>query len=220
MINKPTLGFLTTLRSNNNREWFQENKQQYQASRDNFVHITDFLIQAISQFDKSIAGLKPSDCIFRINRDIRFSNDKSPYKTNFGAFICPGGRNSGFGGYYFHIEPGASMIAGGVYMPASTILKALRQEIFDNYEEFRDIITEAGLNRQFGNLWGEKLKTRPKGFAEDFDGIEYLKYKHYILSRGFSDNEILKPDYLNQVIADFKLVFPLNRFLNQAIREL
>ena len=219
MVNKEVFDFLSAIKNNNYREWFQENKKTYEACKQSFIHTVELLISGISQFDKSIAGLLPKDCIFRINRDIRFSKDKSPYKTNFGAFITPGGRNSGKAGYYIHVEPGNSFLAGGIYMPPSPVLKAIRQEIFDNYEEFLEIVNDEEFIRNFGELEGEKLKTRPKGFPEDFEGIEFLKFKNYTVMDNKSDDEMTGNDFYNSAIDEFKALFPLIRFLNNIEKQ-
>lgn len=220
MITAEILDFLKNLKDNNNRDWFHSQKARYNQCREGFVHLVEIVIHEISQFDSSIKGQIPKDCIFRINRDIRFSKDKSPYKTNMGAFITPGGRNGGYAGYYLHIEPGASMIAGGIYMPSSPVLKAIRQEIYDNLEEFEDIVKNETFIRYFGvELWGEKLKTRPKGFDETFRGLEYLKYKHYTVSQNKTDEEIVSDNMVNETSAVFEAMYPFNRFINQVIHE-
>ncbi|MBN1115701.1 MAG: DUF2461 domain-containing protein [Bacteroidales bacterium] len=220
MINALLYRFLTDLSKNNNKEWFQENRKTYNTCRESFIYSVELMIRGISEFDKSIAGLQPKNCIFRINRDIRFSNDKRPYKTNFGAFMAPGGRNSGKGGYYLHIEPGLSMIAGGIYMPSGPVLKTIRNEVYNNLEEFESIVTEEDFVKHFSGLTGEKLKTKPQGFPDDFEGMEYLRFKHYIVSRNISDKQTQSPEFFNELMMYFESIYPLNRFLNQAVAEL
>lgn len=214
MISKETYQFLKDLRNNNYKEWFHENRPVYDSCRQHFIHVVEILIHEISHFDKSISGIQPKDCIFRINRDIRFSNDKSPYKTNFGAFITPGGRNAGKAGYYIHIEPGGSFLAGGIYMPPSPILKAIRQEIFENYDEFLEIVKDKSFVKYFGDIDAEKLKTAPRGFPKDFIGVEYLKFKHYTVMDAKTDVEFMSEDFLSIVIEEFKALQPLNTFIN------
>lgn len=220
MIKKEIFEFLEDLKANNNREWFQDNKDIYQSLRTDFMHIVEMLIHEISQFDRSIAGLQPKDCIFRINRDIRFSKDKSPYKTNIGGFITPGGRNSGKAGYYIHVEPGASMLAGGIYMPPSPILKAIRTEIYENADEFKEILDQADFKQYFGGLTGEKLKSAPRGFPKDYEDLELLKYKHYTVLMEVKDNELQHPDFFTKALEVFEAMYPLNRFLNQVVSQL
>ena len=217
MFDPDILTFLKDLKQNNNRDWFQANKATYQACKDNFISNIELIIHTVSQFDNSVAGLAPKDCIFRINRDIRFSKDKSPYKTNFGAFIAPGGRNKGKAGYYVHIEPGNAFLAGGIYMPPSPVLKAIRQEIFENFEEFRQIVEDKTFVKHFKYIDADKLKTKPKGFPDDFEGLEYLKFKHYTVLKSINDKDFLQPDFMNVVKEVFEALFTLNRFLNYAI---
>ena len=133
--------FLSALKKNNNKEWFEANRKEYETSKKWFEELFENLISGISKLDKGVADLKPKDCLFRINRDVRFGKDKSPYKSNFGAAIAQGGRKSPFGGYYIHIEPGASFIAGGIHMPESEVLKNIRQEIDYNFKDFKKIIS-------------------------------------------------------------------------------
>ncbi len=218
MISPEIYKFLNNLAANNNREWFQDNKKVYQECKESFSYVVELLIHLTAKIDSSVKGLTPKDCIFRINRDIRFSKDKSPYKTNFGAFIAPGGRNRGTGGYYIHVEPNYSMLAGGIYMPASPVLKAIRQEIFDNYDEFLSIVSDEEFVACFNGIEGEKLKTKPKGFPDDFVGIEYLKFKHYGVQCMYNDKEMQSDNFVNEVKRVFGLIYPLNRFLNYAIK--
>ena len=149
-------GFLGELRKNNNREWFQANRKWYEQCRSEFEFFVTLLINEIGKFDRSIGALKASDCLFRIYRDIRFSPDKTPYKTNFGAYIAKGGRKSEFAGYYFHIEPGNCMLAGGIYMPSKEILKAIREEIYHNTEDFLAIIHNKDFQKVFLEISGDR----------------------------------------------------------------
>ncbi len=218
MINSSTFAFLNDLKANNNREWFHDNKKRYDEARQNFIHVLEILIHEIGQFDSSIKGQLPKDALFRINRDIRFSKDKSPYKTNIGAFITPKGRNSGYAGYYVHLEPDNSFLAGGIYMPPSPILKSIRQEIFENFDEFKSIVENAEFKNQFGEeLYGDKLKTRPKGFPEDFIGMEYLRFKHFTVAKSVSDIFMTNGDFLRNTLDTFKILYLFNRFLNYAV---
>jgi len=137
MISPNIIKFLTTLKENNNRDWFNKNKKWYQRSIEEFEVYVNCLIGEIQKFDVDIRFLAAKDCIFRIYRDIRFSKDKSPYKTNFGAFIVKDGRKSGNAGYYLHIEPGSSFLGGGIYMPPAETLRVVRKEIFENTKEFK-----------------------------------------------------------------------------------
>ena len=130
------LQFLQELSENNNREWFNDNRERYEKSRDKIIFLTEVLINEIKKIDPEIAGINPKDCMFRIFRDVRFSKDKQPYKTNFGSFIAKGGRKSIYPGYYFHIEPNQSFVGGGVYMPQAEPLKAIRNYMAGHAPDF------------------------------------------------------------------------------------
>jgi uncharacterized protein (TIGR02453 family) len=160
------------------------------------------------------------DTIFRIYRDIRFSRDKTPYKTNFGAYISKGGRRGRYAGYYLHVEPGASMLAGGIYMPPPDVLKAVRTEIYENVEEFKGIIGSREFKDYFGELWGEKLKSVPQGFPADFKDGDLLKFKHYTAAMDVPDSEVLDEGYTEKVIKVFRALKPFNRFLNNAVENI
>jgi uncharacterized protein (TIGR02453 family) len=214
-----SFSFLRALKTNNNREWFNSHKNLYLDAKQEFESITELLIHEISSFDKDIAGLAAKDCIFRIFRDVRFSHDKSPYKTNFGAYLSKGGKKSYYAGYYFHIEPNESMIAGGIYMPPAPVLKAVRNEIFEHTDEFNEIIEEKDFVKHFGDFSGEKLKTAPKGFPKDFPDIELLKYKNYIVVENKTDKELMNDSLIKELKEGFKRIYRLNQFLNEAIKE-
>jgi len=216
---KKILRFLTDLKGNNNREWFQANKGQYQEALDRFRNVTGKVISGIRALDPELPDMEAKDCIFRIYRDVRFSADKSPYKTRFGAIISEGGRKMAFAGYYFHIEPGASIIGGGIYRPESPILKKVRKDIFENPEEFEAIISNKGFLATFGGLQGEKLKNPPRGYPQKASSIEWLKYKSYTVFKNYTDKEVCAPDFLDNVIDGFSKMIPMIHFLNYAIRE-
>jgi uncharacterized protein (TIGR02453 family) len=218
MLNKKLLQFLSDLKENNYKEWFHENKATYQTVKTEFEEFLAHTIANIAQFDKSVKTLEPKQCIFRINRDVRFSNDKSPYKTNFGGFIVPGGKKAGNAGYYIHIEPGNCFLAGGVYMPAPDILKAVRTEIFENTDDFKKIINNKKFKSSFkGILDDGKLKTAPKGFPKDFEDIDLLRYKHYIVSKTINEDLITSDKFLDEINSVFKTIYPFNSFINEAI---
>ena len=213
------LSFLTELKKNNNRDWFTSNKSWYEKVKKDFENIVLKLIQEVSLFDPDIGYPDPKKCIFRIYRDVRFSKDKSPFKTNFGGFIVKGGRNSGNAGYYLHLEPGESMIAGGAYMPESNILRNIRMDICHRTNEFLDIINEKSFVKTFGELEGEKLKKIPKGFPEDFAYPEIIKYKSYTVLVPLKKEDLNKSDdVIIKMTADiFSTMHPFINFLNQAI---
>ena len=218
MISREMLDFLKELANNNTREWFHANKKRYQLIRKEYEQFVAHLIGEIATFDESVKNLHPKDCIFRINRDIRFSNDKSPYKTNFGAYITPGGRKAGFAGYYFHVEPGNSFVAGGIYRPPADRLKAIRTEIYENTGDFKEIIEDPDFKEEFGSIYSdEKLKTAPKGFPKDFEDIELLNYKDYTVLKPLTDDMLTSDELVEEVIRAYQTLYPFNQFLNEAI---
>jgi uncharacterized protein (TIGR02453 family) len=214
-----SFSFLRLLQKNNTREWFHSHKDIYNEAKQEFESITEVLIHEISSFDKDISGLTAKDCIFRIFRDVRFTLDKSPYKTNFGAWMAKGGKKSLFAGYYFHIEPNESILAGGIYMPPAPVLKAVRNEIFQHIDEFNDIISEKNFVSHFGGFSGEKLKTAPKGFPKDFKEIDLLKFKNYTVIESKSDQYMMNNSLLKDLKESYKRMHRLNKFLNEAIKE-
>ncbi len=216
-LNKSTLEFLKELKENNYREWFQANQTAYKDAKRNFETFVQELINEIIAFDPELKGLEVKNCVFRINRDVRFTHDKSPYKTNFGAFMVKGGKKNGdkYAGYYFHVEPNGCMIAGGAYIPPSPWLNAIREKISDESEEFLSILNEKEFKKFFGTVTGEKLKTAPKGYPSDHPQIEYLKLKSILATADIADDKAISPDYFKYVIRGFKAMKPLNDFLNR-----
>lgn len=215
------LAFLSELKDNNNREWFAGNKDRYESTRKDFERISTALILDISKFDDDIKHVDAKDCVFRIYRDTRFSHDKTPYKTHYGVFIAAGGgRKSVRAGYYFHLEPGNCFIATGVWCPPSEILKALRQSIYDNIDEFKEITSQQGFSRYFKTFYEEdKLKTAPKGFPKDFPDIDLLKLKHYMVEYKLDEFMLSQNDLVPKVAEIFKVAHPLNVFLNYTVDE-
>ena len=212
------LNFLVALQRNNNKAWMEENQVDYQKARNTFIDITDFLIKGMASLDKHVADLEPKRCIFRINRDIRFSKDKSPYKANMGAYLAKGGRNNGYAGYYLHLAPNdQSFIAGGIYQPTADVLKKIRQEIDYNGDDLDAAVNTAHFKKLFGSLQGEKLKRPPKGYDIDHPQIEWLKMKSFLATCSVKDSVVVKKGFLPQVLTTFQALVPLNQFLNTAI---
>ena len=215
-IDKNTIEFLKALSNNNNKEWFDKNRAQYIAAKNNFETFVQELIHEITEFEPILKGLEAKSCIYRINRDIRFSNDKTPYKTNLGALIMKGGRKNfcRYPGYYLHIEPNNCFLAGGAYMPPPDWLTAIREKISEQPDEFLRIINAVELKKYFSELQGEKLKKAPKGFDPAHKQIELLKYKNYYVSKQVSDKQIIESGYLKYVLNIFKTVKPFHDFLD------
>jgi uncharacterized protein (TIGR02453 family) len=215
------LRFLSELKANNNREWFAENKIWYDQVRVEFEQISKELITAISTFDEKIKHVEVKDCVFRIYRDIRFSNDKTPYKTHFGVYIASaGGRKSQRAGYYLHLDPAGSFFGGGVWCPEPPLLKALRQSVYDNIEELNEIRTNPEFSQYFNTFYEEdKLKTVPRGFPKEFHDAELLKLKHYLVDYKFDETILRASDFVSRVAGIAKCVYPFNRFLNFTVDE-
>lgn len=211
--------FLNELSENNNREWFQKNKKWYDESREKVLFLTEVVINEIRKFDPDVPLLEPKDCLFRIFRDVRFSHDKSPYKTNFGSFIAKGGRKSSYAGYYFHIEPSGSFVGGGIYMPAAEPLKAIRDYIAENGEEFLLLTNNKNFKKVYPEMMDDKLKTAPKGYSPDHEFINLLRYKSFAFSSQFDKSQILADNYIEKLVHSFKTLQPVNRFLNDALEN-
>lgn len=215
-IKPPTLNFLSDLKLNNNREWFNKNRKRYDDAKENFETFVQAIINEIVSFDPIMKGLEAKSCTYRINRDIRFSPDKTIYKTHLGAFIVRGGKRNGdkFAGYYVHVEPGNSMIAGGAYMPPSPWLMAIREKIDEQGNTLLKIISDKNFIKYFGEIEGEKLKSAPKGYSKDHPYIELLRFKSFLAAKIISDKEIVSKECFELFIKASKAMKPLNDFLN------
>ena len=208
-----TLQFLRNLEKNNNREWFNENKTLYHEAQQDVISFVEKLIEEMADFDEEMGKLEAKKSVFRIYRDTRFSKDKTPYKTNFGAGLGMGKGNK-ISGYYLHIEPGKSFLAGGVYKPEPTILKTIRQEISAFGDEFLEILERDEFRNYFRGLSVEdKLKKVPQGFEKDDKMAEYLKLKHFIVTHPISDEQLLSENAVKEFTKIFKAMKPLNDFL-------
>ncbi len=220
MLQTSTLKFLKDLQKNNNKPWFDANRKAYEAAKADYLSFVQAVIEKHSKKDPSIAHLAAKDCIFRINRDVRFSKDKSPYKTNMGAYMTKDGKKSFSAGYYFHMEPGGSFAGGGLYMPPPELLKNVRQEIDYNWKEFYKIINSKKFKTVFGDLSTEgdmKLSRPPKGYEADNPAIEYIKLKSWVGTQAFSDADLTSKDLVKKVCANFETLQPLIVFLNEGL---
>jgi uncharacterized protein (TIGR02453 family) len=214
------LEFLRELRKNNNRVYFNENKGSYLAAKGAFEELVGGLIDDVVAFDDGVKYLSPQDCIFRIYRDVRFSPNKQPYKTHFGAYIAPkGGRKSVLGGYYIHLESDNCLLGGGIYCTDSPMLKKLRQGIFDNYGDLMGIVNAPDFKKNLKIVSSESLKKVPAGFPKDFEGVEWLKYKNYQLWHPMSDDEMANPQARERLLDVFKAMKPFNDFFNSILTE-
>jgi len=214
------LHFLIDLKFNNNRNWMKANDARYREAKATFEALVDKVLEGLKTFDKSLAEVKATECIFRVYRDARFSANKEPYKTNFGAFMAPGGRKSEFAGYYMHFEPDSSFLGGGIYMPQPDILKALRNHIFHNPAAFKEIINDKSFKKFFPLLWGDTLKTAPAGFPKDFKDIDLLKFKHYVVSYDVSNEFWTGKNLIADITGVFEKQYHFNKFLDEAIAKI
>jgi uncharacterized protein (TIGR02453 family) len=186
----------------------------------NVEETASFILTSIQKFDPRLAGVDVKKCIFRIYRDVRFSKDKSPYKTHFGVFFAPGGKNSFAPGYYLHIEPNESFIGGGVWMPPAPELFAIRQEIYYNYDEFKKITNEVNFKAKYPALEGSfKNVKAPKDFDANFEGIEIIKHKCFFFAHQLSKADITSTTFDKNVVELLHTVFPLNQFLQRATEK-
>lgn len=218
---RETIAFLKELAANNNKQWFDDNRARYRVLRTRFEELTAELIDGIGTFDAEVRGLTPKECIFRINRDTRFSNDKSPYKTHFSAYICPHGKKSGYAGYYFHVEPqgdgmiGHSMLAAGAVCIPPIVLRSIREEILDNGDQMLASIAAAKgfeIDRTYS------LKRTPTGFPTGTPYDDLLKLKDVCLGRKLSDDELYSTDLLPFMIETLRSTHPFIVQVNRAIQ--
>jgi uncharacterized protein (TIGR02453 family) len=221
MIKESTLKFLKDLKKNNDRSWMEKNKQKYTDAKADFELLVANLIKDISKFDSTVSSLEVKDCTFRLYRDVRFSKDKSPYKTNMGASFNPGGKKQPTPGYYIHIEPGQSFVAGGLWMPEPVPLARLRQEIDYNYDQWKSIISSPAFKKYFphGMDKADTLQRPPKGYEVSNPAIEFLKLKSFTTRHFLSDKDVTDPKTYKTVLDICKAIKPLLEFINHGIVE-
>ena len=217
MNQKQIFNFLGELSQNNHKEWMDGNRSRYLEAKRNFEELIGVLLAGLVKIEPELGGITPKNCIFRINRDIRFSKDKSPYKNNFGAFISEDGKKSLSPGYYLHMQPGESFLAGGMYMPPGDQLKKIRQEIDYDYAGLKEIVEAPEFISFFDKLQGEKLKKAPQGYPVDHPNIEALKLKSYIVMHRLKDETLLQTDFPDYAIKVFEALKPLNDWLKVAV---
>jgi len=213
------LKFLSQLAVNNSKEWMDANKKWYQETRGEFLEDVEVFLKQLSELEPEFSTFKPKECVFRQNRDIRFSTNKNPYKLNFGAYFSPGGKKSDGPGYYIQVQPGNSFFGGGIWMPPSDVLKKIRKEIDYSGAELEKIESETEFKKLFGEISGEKLKTSPRDYDADHPYIEYLKLKSFTVTRPISDKDVDSGNYINLAMNGFRKIKPFNDFLAQAIED-
>ncbi|MFW5707233.1 MAG: DUF2461 domain-containing protein [Bacteroidota bacterium] len=222
MLSQDTLEFFRELRLNNHKQWFDQNRHRYVAVKKDYHHLVSRLLEEMQKYDHHLSHLQVKDCIFRINRDIRFSKDKSPYKTHLGIIITPYGKKMEYAGYYMHLdEEQGSFAGGGLYMPAPDMLKKVRTEIAHFYEDLDEILSSQDFRETYGDLdrSPDIMLTRPpKGFNESGKALEYLKLKSFTATTEIPADMLVYPAAIHKVVEVFRSLKPLNDFLNRALR--
>jgi len=193
------------------------NRKAYEEAKKNFEDFVTAVIEGISGFDPDFSELNPKHCIFRINRDIRISEDKSPYKSNFGAHFTKGGKKSPLAGYYFHLEPGSSFIGGGAWMPPADMLRNIRQEIDYDLAAFEKIIKDKAFKKLYPRIDGEQLKKAPQGYDPENPAIAYLKYKSFTVGHPVADSLFAGKNLVKETVQSFRIMKPFIDFLNRAV---
>jgi len=220
LLNNSTLAFLQSLKKNNNKPWFDKNREKYDLAKADFEIFVTELLNKMTLFDQDLAGLETKKCIFRINRDIRFSKDKTPYKTFLSASFQKGDKKSINAGYYVQLQPGGNtFVAGGLWNPEATELKKVRQEIDYCFPEFKNIINDSSFKKTFGELDRDKnqvLINIPKGYEKENPAAEFLKLKSFVATKKIADEELLLPSFCTKVSKDFKALMPLIKFINRS----
>ncbi|KAA6328487.1 hypothetical protein EZS27_022624 [termite gut metagenome] len=215
------LRFLKELAANNNREWFSSRRGEYEKVQVEFENFLTIVISRISLFDETIKGIQAKDCTYRIYRDTRFSSDKTPYKTHIGGYINAKGKKSDHCGYYVHLEPGNCLLAGGSICMPPNLLKAVRQAIYENIDEYISIVEAPAFKRYFPVIGENFLKTAPKGFPKEFKYIDYLKCKDYSCSYRVADDSFLasETEVLDNMESAFRQLKRFMDFLNYTIDD-
>lgn len=218
MIQKATAQFLTDLKKNNTKEWFDSNRKKYEAAKEDIKSLAEALIKSIGVQDEDIAQLLVKDCTFRINRDVRFSKNKAPYKSNMSCIFSKGGKKAETAGFYVHIEPGAAFVAAGYWAPEAKKLAAVRQEIDYNFEDWKKIISSKKFKTTFedGLSKEDVLQRPPKGYDVENPAIDFLKLKSFIVTKKISDAELLDKNFVKNCTNIFVAVKPMLDFLNEA----
>jgi len=216
---KVSLDFLRDLSQNNSRDWFNTHKARYQEAKEAFDALIHELIPIARYIDPLIDVENPAECSFRIYRDTRFSKNKDPYKTNFGAFIAPGGRKSAFSGYYIHLQPGESFSGGGIYHPEPRFLNAVRRQIHEHPDEFGRILQDPLHRKFFDRIYGDKLKKVPRDYPKDHPHGEWLKFKDYALFHSLSDELVCSDRIVVYLEEMFRAQAAFNTFMNRAVMK-
>lgn len=220
MISPSTLSFLKVLKKNNNKPWFDNNRDKYLDAKNNFEEFVASLLSKMISIDEDLKDLLPKNCTFRINRDIRFSKNKTPYKINLSASFNKGGKKSIYAGYYFHLQPGGnSFVGGGLWRPEPVELKKLRQEIDYCFPEFKKIIGAQAFKKNYGELEREEnqmLVNVPKGYEKENPAADFLRMKSFVATKNIADADLTDTKLAKEVIQSFKALQPLIKFINRS----
>lgn len=220
MLTKDSVQFLEDLRVNNNRDWFLDNKKRYEVFKKDYQKLVSDLLDALKPLDPSLEMLEVKNCTFRINRDIRFSKDKSPYKDHIGVWISSGVKGNNRSGYYIHIAQSGCFIAGGFYCPEADDLKKIRKEIAYFYDDLEEILNNKNFKKEFTDFdRNEKnlLKNPPRGYEKEHPAIEFLKLKSFETSQRFDITEVTNEDFVAKMSKKLIVLKPLNDFINRAL---
>ena len=219
MVSQLTLKFLKDIKKNNNRPWFEAHRLQFESAKADILLLVEKLIPRIATFDTPIANLAAKECVFRINRDVRFSKDKSPYKSNMACYFNKAGKKGNGAGYYLHLEPGKSFAGGGIWMPTPPDLARIRQEIDYGFDDWKKIIAGSAFKKQFPKgIDDTDILTRPpKGYDEHNPAIGLIKMKSFVVRRQFSDAEVQSSSFVKEVVKTFLAMHPLVAFINKAV---
>jgi uncharacterized protein (TIGR02453 family) len=218
MIQKSTFQFLSDLSQNNNREWFNDNKPRFETAKADFLEFTTKLLAEMAKIQPDLNNTLAKDCIFRIYKDVRFSKDKSPYKTHFAAAFGPGGKHSNKIDFYFQVQPdGQSMLGGGMWHPLPEELAVFRQEIDYNPSHIKDIIFKEPFKSNFPHIYGEKLKKAPKGYSPEHADVELLKYKEMFFYKNYDDNDLFSENAISLFMKDAEILKPFLDYSNEIL---
>ncbi len=217
MLKPATLQFLRELAAHNDKPWFDAHRDEYQAAKADVEQFVQQLLEALRPLEPALAGQQGKDAVYRIFRDVRFSKDKTPYKTHFGAYFSKGGRKWEGAGYYVHIEPGAAFAGGGLWMPGPALLKAVRQEIDYSFDEFRDILGNKTFSKFFKGIDGETLQKAPQGYEPDNPAIEYLRKKSFTVGTRLDDAMLTSKNAIKELVQIYTAMHPFVLFMNRAM---
>lgn len=217
-IIKSTFQYLQDLKNNNTREWFHANKKRYDTVKSDFEETIKELIGSISEFE-NMTGVEVKHCNYRIARDVRFTNDKAPYKSWLSASFSEGGRKSGRVDFYLHVQENDSFLGGGMWSPTPEHLAKLRQEIDYNSQELKSIILNDDFVKMFGDIQGEFVKSSPKGYSKDHPDISLLRFKQMFFTHKFTKEEVCSPDFVKKVTETARTLKPFLDYLNSLFFE-